>query len=79
MSTKVMIALYTNAPPSYDYPQNVDVGGVDGCRVLDCPNETVEYQIGRNRSGLYWATTDIKEAASLRRSHPYRSEEVGGN
>lgn len=66
-----VVTLFTNAPPSYDYPQNVDAGDVRGARVLDCPKQTVEYQIGRNRSGLYWATTDIEKAAELRTSFPY--------
>ena len=65
------VALFTNAPPSYDYPQNVEAFVMPGCRVLDCPEATVDYQIGRNQSGLYWATPDIEKAAELRTSFPY--------
>ena len=73
-NTVVTQPLYTNAPPSYDYPQNIEAGPVPGCRVLDCPVRTIEFQIGRNMSGLFWATTEIEKAAELRRSFPYNPE-----
>ena len=70
-----VVALYTNAPPRYDYGHNLEAGRIEGCRVLDCPVGTVDFQIGRNQSGLYWATTDIEKAAELRTSFPISDED----
>jgi hypothetical protein len=72
-----IITLYTNAPRSYDYPQNVEAGIVRGCRVIECPKQTVDYQIGRYQSGLYWATEDIEMAAYLRERWPCEAAEGG--
>ena len=65
------VALYTNAPPSYDYG-GIEAGFLQGCRVLDMPEKTAVLQIERARSGLYWATTDIEKAAELRTSFPIK-------
>tara|TARA_R100000687_G_C6329280_1_gene108842 strand:- start:43 stop:288 length:246 start_codon:yes stop_codon:yes gene_type:complete len=63
--------LFTNAPENYDYPYIVKTETINGCRILDCPTKYVEYQMGRNNSGMYWTTSDIEEAASLRKDFPY--------
>lgn len=66
-----LVTLFTNAPASYDWcPQAVEAGVVNGCRVIDVPEYLVEDQILRNRSGLYWATTNIEQAAYLRSNFP---------
>jgi hypothetical protein len=65
------ITLITNAPASYDYPQNREASVENGARFLTCPVLTLHFQIRRNHSGLYWATTDRDQAVRLRRSFPY--------
>lgn len=70
-----MVTLFTNAPPAYDYPTTVSAGTIVGCRVLDCPdNVAATYQIHRNESGLFWATSDIEVAAEMRSRFPYTEE-----
>ncbi len=71
------VALYTNAPPSYDYGGS-EAGFLEGCRVVDLPEKLVEMQIDRSRSGLYWATTDIEKAAELRTSFPIHEADRQG-
>ena len=66
-----IVILFTNAPEDYDYPFIVKSAVMDGCRMLDCPDKHVEHQTGRNASGMYWTTSDIEEASSLRRDFPY--------
>ena len=64
--------LFTNAPEGYDLVESiVKSSEMSGCRVLDCLKDHVEQQIDRNASGLYWTTSDIEEAALLRRDFPY--------
>ena len=65
------VALYTNAPPSYEYG-GIEAGFLEGCRVVDLPVKLLEMQIERARSGLYWATIDIEKAAELRTSFPIK-------
>ena len=69
--------LFTNAPEGYDGEFIVKTGEIDGCRVLDCLKEHAGQQIDRNASGLYWTTSDIEEAALLRRDFPYADNELG--
>ena len=69
------VTLLTNAPPEYDYVQNREEGVENGARLLTCPVLTLHFQIRRNHSGLYWATTDREQAVQLRRSSPYTPAE----
>lgn len=62
MSDTDMVTIYTDAPSAYDYGYVVPVctpnnSTIKGLRIVSIPRASVDYQVGRYRSGMHIACT----------------------